>query len=163
MPGAFAIMPHRLIPQFCDAVLYLVEGLRFVGGLVAQAVPAPGPGTANALNGGTIAAIVVAAITAATPLVLRGVDLVRCKEAIRQYRHYARNLENRVNLKDGEIRMLRAELIRAGRKHDFDLPPWFFDHPQPDPNPDPNAPPGPILPPVVTPDPHDPERETPRR
>ena len=148
-------MPYRFAPLIPDAYLYLTSGLTFVGGLVAQAIPAPNPNAASALNGGTIAAVIVAAITASTPLILRAVDLVRSKEAIRQYRHYARNLEMQLDFKDGENRMLRDTLVRASRKHDFDLPDWFYEEP-PEP---PRTGDLPILPPIVTPDPDRPSRE----
>ena len=145
-------MPHRLAHYATDAVLYVIAGISgtvaAVRGVWAQAGP-PAANPDAAISGGTLAAVVVAAITASTPLILRAVDLVRAKEAIRQYRHYARNLEQRLDLSDSENRMLRDALVRASRKHDFDLPDWFYD----DPEPAPTRPSGPILPPVVTPDP----------
>jgi hypothetical protein len=158
-------MPNRLAPFVSDLACYLMAGVSGAFAAGNAVVAQVGPDPVTAVNGGTIAAVILAILSGSTPLILRAVDIVRAKEAIRQYRHYAKNLEQRLDLKDGENRMLRDCLVRMSRKHDFDLPDWFYDDPEPGP---PRG--GPVLPPVVTPDPdadpnplRDRQRGTPRR
>jgi hypothetical protein len=138
-------------PCFSDAILYVSGSAAIVGGLahtvIAQVVPEAMP--AVGISGDRIVGIVGVIgglIGVVTPLVLRVVDLQRLRESLKQHRHHARNLEQRIYYLDVENRRMRDTMVRMSRAHNFDLPEWFYSEPTP-----PTAPPGtgdyPILPP----------------
>lgn len=129
-------MPHRLLPliegPLGNLLAYLGGGLAALAGgirmLIAQADPAgdgmaamPGYLSALGIFGGLVVAV--------TPLVLRVVDLARLRKALRDARHYLRNVEQQRELTASENRRLRDEFVRASRKYDFDLPAWFYSDP----------------------------------
>lgn len=102
----------------------IVGGGLFAGlnGLLAQAAPTL-EGIPAYLN---VAGIAGGLIIAATPLVLRVVDLQRLKEDNRKKDHYIRGVQNAARLKDLENRKLREFIVRSARVHDYDLPEWFY-------------------------------------
>jgi hypothetical protein len=109
----------------------IVFGGSFAGlnGLLAQAAPTL-EGIPAYLN---VAGIAGGLIIAATPLVLRVVDLQRLKdenrkkdEENRRKNHHIRNVIQSARLKDAENRKLREFIVRQSLAHKFKVPEWFY-------------------------------------